>query len=440
MKHPFTAWLIALVLSSSPLSVCAEEPHGGADLGMDWELSDHVLTISGAGSIPNSTGHQPAWKTCAEDVYEIIIAEGITGADTYALSDFPNLQKLTLPATFRTLHPYALAGNAQLETIEGLSNVTQFDYQCLTGTAYIAAHPFVVTDGKLYYAECSDFNVPAGVTEIMPFAFGNLTGKEFIIADGVVPVSVTLPEGVEVIRENAFAFCAGLTEINIPDSVTKIGARAFYDCVHLQDITLGEHVEAIGSQAFFNCKSLETLTLRSTDTVIGKDAYGTCFDWYKALEARRSRYDSEEAYQAAVADLDAHPLSMDEELANFAVHFWSTRSYNSIKFSSFNSMYFYHSGILTAPAASTAQTFAHEAKLPFRRLDGECLPGDVTLDDLVDIIDVIWLNKYLLGCCELPPRAVAAADYDGSGSVDETDSLRLLRYLVGIDPDRKSVV
>lgn len=433
MKHPVLSLLTAAALIFSPLTAFADEETAGTDGGIQWALEDHVLTFSGSGALPADNGKTPGWKAYAEDIHEIVVNEGITGADTRALSGLPHLQKLTLPSTFRSLRPYALADDPELIEIDGLTYVTQYDYRCLSGTAYIGEDPFVISDGKLYYAECTDLCVPAGVTEIMPFAFGNLTGKEFITAEGVIPVSVTLPEGVEIIRENAFAFCAGLTEINIPDSVTRIGARAFYNCVHLGSLTLGEKLEAIGSQAFFNCKSMESLTILSPDTVIGKDAYGTCFDWHKALEARRSRYDSEEAYQKALADLDAKPLAMDEELANFAVHFWFTRSYSSIKFNSYDSHYFYRTGLLLAPGDSTAQSYAHDNAIPFRRLDGSVLPGDANLDDLVDIIDVIWLNKYHLGGLELPERALLAADYDGSGTIDETDSLALLRYVIGID-------
>ena len=203
MKHPFIALLTAAMLFLTPLTVTADEKLGGTDAGLEWSLDDHVLTLSGTGSIPNDSEHDTAWRLHAEDICEIVVEEGITGADTRALSGFPHLQKLSLPSTFRALHPYALADDPELAEIEGLEYVTQFDYRCLTGTKLIREEPFVVTDGRLYYAECSDFNVPAGVTEIMPFAFGNLTGKEFITAEGAVPVSVTLPEGVEIIRENA---------------------------------------------------------------------------------------------------------------------------------------------------------------------------------------------------------------------------------------------
>lgn len=64
-------------------------------------------------------------------------------------------------------------------------------------------------------------------------------------------------------------------------------------------------------------------------------------------------------------------------------------------------------------------------------------PAEVSLygnvnddDDVVDIMDVIKLNKYLLGSAKLTPAQKANADVDANGSIDTTDSLILLKYIV----------
>ncbi|WP_241767249.1 leucine-rich repeat protein [Flavobacterium psychrophilum] len=40
--------------------------------------------------------------------------------------------------------------------------------------------------------------------------------------------SVTIPNSVTTIRENAFADCPDLTSVTIPNSVTSIGDRGFF--------------------------------------------------------------------------------------------------------------------------------------------------------------------------------------------------------------------
>ena len=56
--------------------------------------------------------------------------------------------------------------------------------------------------------------------------------------------------------------------------------------------------------------------------------------------------------------------------------------------------------------------------------------GDVNLDGAVDILDVIKLNKFLLGAGTLEDAARANADVDASGSLDSTDSLNILKAVV----------
>jgi len=94
--------------------------------------------------------------------------------------------------------------------------------------------------------------------------------------------SISLPNSIEVIKENAFAFChslkkitfpsnlkiidfafidSGLTEISIPDSVTSMKS-AFQSCKLLTKINLSENIENI-NYAFSNCYNLSEITLPS---------------------------------------------------------------------------------------------------------------------------------------------------------------------------------
>ena len=56
--------------------------------------------------------------------------------------------------------------------------------------------------------------------------------------------------------------------------------------------------------------------------------------------------------------------------------------------------------------------------------------GDVNGDDAIDIMDVIRLNKFLLGADSLSEEQRAAADVDGNDELDATDSLLILKYTV----------
>ena len=68
--------------------------------------------------------------------------------------------------------------------------------------------------------------------------------------------------------------------------------------------------------------------------------------------------------------------------------------------------------------------------------------GDINGDGMTDIMDVIRLNKVLLGIEKLSDAQNAAADADGDGEVTPNDALALLKQILGIvkqDPVEKSV-
>ncbi|MBQ4464825.1 MAG: hypothetical protein II916_02525, partial [Oscillospiraceae bacterium] len=56
--------------------------------------------------------------------------------------------------------------------------------------------------------------------------------------------------------------------------------------------------------------------------------------------------------------------------------------------------------------------------------------GDVNGDGEINIMDVIALNKFLLGSTSLSDEAKANADVDNNGKVESNDSLNILKYIV----------
>ncbi len=56
----------------------------------------------------------------------------------------------------------------------------------------------------------------------------------------------------------------------------------------------------------------------------------------------------------------------------------------------------------------------------------------MNLDGSVDILDVIVLNKSLLGATNLDAQQQRNADCDLNGKPEPNDSLMILKYIVGI--------
>lgn len=62
--------------------------------------------------------------------------------------------------------------------------------------------------------------------------------------------TLTLPNGLQKIGNNAFLGCSNLECVSIPDTVTTIGYRAFADCENLKSVYIPQSVETLGNRAF----------------------------------------------------------------------------------------------------------------------------------------------------------------------------------------------
>lgn len=88
--------------------------------------------------------------------------------------------------------------------------------------------------------------------------------------------SVTIPDSVTSISDEAFINCPKLTNISIPNSVTYIGFSAFSSCTSLKSITLPSSLSTIQSYAFYNCGNLKTIRIPVSVTSIGNNAFVDC--------------------------------------------------------------------------------------------------------------------------------------------------------------------
>lgn len=87
--------------------------------------------------------------------------------------------------------------------------------------------------------------------------------------------SITLPEPLSQISNEAFAECSSLTDVELPNTVAYIGKGVFRSCTSLEQIVLPP-VKEICDFTFFNCTSLSSVSLPSSLTKIGMRAFFGC--------------------------------------------------------------------------------------------------------------------------------------------------------------------
>lgn len=84
--------------------------------------------------------------------------------------------------------------------------------------------------------------------------------------------NVTFPDGLENIEYAAFISCVMLTHVVIPDSVTKLGKLAFMHCTSLETIVIGSGVTTIPNNLLYNCPALKSVTFTNSVKTIESSA------------------------------------------------------------------------------------------------------------------------------------------------------------------------
>ena len=109
-------------------------------------------------------------------------------------------------------------------------------------------------------------SLPESVTVIGQQAFGQCESLS----------SISLPGNVTLIDNSAFVKCISLTSIKLPERLTQIGLAAFSMCSGLTSISLPESLVVIDQSAFNGCSGLTSVSFPESVTTLGQNAFGGC--------------------------------------------------------------------------------------------------------------------------------------------------------------------
>ena len=102
--------------------------------------------------------------------------------------------------------------------------------------------------------------------------------------------TISLPDSIEEIREEAFAYCEKMTSFAIPYQITEIAPSTFLDCRSLVNVTYKEldndnnvvpslgnkTITSIGDHAFDSCVSMTSFNFPDRLTFFGKSCFQNC--------------------------------------------------------------------------------------------------------------------------------------------------------------------
>ena len=213
-----------------------------------------------------------------DNVTNIEIPYGVTSIGYHSFYSFP-IQNIKIPATVEDIDVDAFAKDTKLI-------VEQNSY----------AHTFAHTNGFSYTIGVYEKYSKEGVTYVITIDGAVAISFDASVTDVVIPESVenypvirvgkvfqnsdirsiSLPNNIEIIENEAFKGCGNLTSITIGEGVTFIGDYAFSDCVSLSNVTFLKGVSVIRDYAFSNCNNLISINLLDGVTYIGNYAFINC--------------------------------------------------------------------------------------------------------------------------------------------------------------------
>lgn len=133
----------------------------------------------------------------------------------------------------------------------GFKGIDRMD--CYSANYIVLDHALYSQDKKKlisYFGTDSEFSVPLGVEIIGEEAF----------AENSLLTEIKLPSSLQTIEDKAFQYCLKLYRVTIPENVTSIGMDSFYGCESLCEVRIDAKIKSIPIAAFMGC-NIEKLIL-----------------------------------------------------------------------------------------------------------------------------------------------------------------------------------
>ncbi|MBR5370629.1 MAG: leucine-rich repeat domain-containing protein, partial [Oscillospiraceae bacterium] len=111
---------------------------------------------------------------------------------------------------------------------------------------------------------------------VIPEKIGGLPVKAIgsaVFKNHTALTTVSIPDSVTVIGEQAFAWCEKLYDVRFPANLEEIGDSAFSVCSNLTAVVLPNGLRRIGSSAFWRCENLLGIVIPSSVNEIGSFAF-----------------------------------------------------------------------------------------------------------------------------------------------------------------------
>ncbi len=275
-----------------------------------------ILTISGTGDMYDYSMEAQPWANDAANIKSVVITNGVSSIGNGAFSNLDSLEVVSIPESVVTIGDFVFSGCVNLTDI---TIAEENPVYCTVENVLFNKNQTVL----IQYApgkQDAAYVIPETVITIGKGAFASASVG-----------SITVPNSVTVIEENAFAFCDSLTNVYYDGfqsvwndlasaasgneallnaavvcswnegtcgegviwqldnagtlTISGTGDMADYELRktpwyslrnNIQKVVICDGVTAIGAGAFFECANVIDVTLGNDLTAIGDRAFGSC--------------------------------------------------------------------------------------------------------------------------------------------------------------------
>lgn len=278
MKQKLITFFLALVVSVGTISAQS----GTCGDNLTWTLQDSTLTISGTGAMNDYDQHYNLpWYSYLTFIKTVIIGNGVTSIGDRAFYECSGLTSVTIPNGITSIGEAAFYSCRNLTSVAIPNSVTTirkwaFGYSGLTSIE-IPDSVTIIRSCTFYCSNLTSITIPNSCKSVEVHAFyncrvntvnykgslvdwlnkawspaGHFWGYQLQL-NGVLQENIIIPNSVTSIKDEAFAYCSGLTSVIIPNSVTNIGRWAFAYCSGLTSITIeAETPQTLGDYSTFD--------------------------------------------------------------------------------------------------------------------------------------------------------------------------------------------
>ena len=200
------------------------------------------------------------------------------------------VKELTIPKTVTEMHTdrgayfpkYGALEESGVETVVFEDGIAKIPYMAVRNaknlTKIVISETVVKIESNAmeYCASLEKVDLPENVTEIGSCAFAETGLKQIILPNSIETLgiytfrgctsltSITLSNKIEYIAARMFENCTSLETITLPDTVITINDNAFNGCTSLKNIEWGKSLKYINEYAFTNCTSLTNIKIPDT--------------------------------------------------------------------------------------------------------------------------------------------------------------------------------